>query len=259
MGSWFYKKEQKIDFAQVEDIESIKELILHNCVVTNFSYITAAKDLKAIALVDCNITCEDLSCLKELGKLKKIALNVMKLDNIRCLAQIASLRELSLRKMEGIDYEELGQFDKLQKLSIKETEICSFDFIKKMKKLTVLEIDNVPVSNLNFLYDLPKLKEFNMPYKVEDEKALECIGNMKSLQRFQYPVADISIYQNCPKIISIGIDSSRPQNFAVLAGKETIDDVMFYYLSSEKKYKEQIEEISKYLNLGSYGCVGVEF
>ncbi len=255
MGSWFYKKEQEIDFAQIEDIESIKELILHNCVVANFSYITAAKDLKSIALVNCNITSEDLSCLKEMGKLKKIALNVMKLDNIICLVQIASLRELSLRKMEGIDYEELGQFDKLQSLSIEETEIVSFDFIKTMKNLKVLKIDNVPVSNLDLLYDIPKLKEFNMPYRVEDEKALECIGYMKSLECFQYPVEDISIYQNCPKIKSIGIDSSRPQNFAVLAGKETIDDVMFYYLDSEKQFKEQVEEISKYLDLSSYGCV----
>ena len=30
MGAWFYKKEQAIDFSQVEDIESIKELILHH-------------------------------------------------------------------------------------------------------------------------------------------------------------------------------------------------------------------------------------
>ncbi len=259
MGSWFYKKEQEIDFAQIEDIESIKELILHNCVVANFSYITSAKDLKSIALVDCNITSEDLSCLKGLGKLKKIALNVMRLDNISCLTQIASLQELSLRKIEGIDYEELGQFDKLQSLSIKETKIVSFDFIKKMKKLTVLEVDKVPVSNLNFLYDLPKLKEFNMPYRVEDEKALECIEHMKSLQRFQYPVADISIYRNCPKIKSIGIDSSQSQNFDVLAGKDTIDDVMFYYIDSEKQFEEQVEEISKYLDLSSYGCVGKKF
>lgn len=64
-------------------------------------------------------------------------------------------------------------------LSIEETEIVSFDFIKKMKNLKVLEIDKVPVSNLNFLYDSPKLKEFNMPYCVADEKALECIVHMK--------------------------------------------------------------------------------
>ena len=125
-----------------------------------------------------------------------------------------------------------------------------------MKKLTVLKMNNVPVNNLNFLYDLPKLKEFNMPYRAEDESALECIVDMKSLQRFQYPVKDISIYQQCPKICSIGIDASQVQKYDVLTGKETIDDVTFYYLDSENQFKECIEEISKYLDLSSYGSVG---
>lgn len=45
---------------------------MHNCIVANFSCITAAKDLKEIFLVNCNITSEDLSYLKELTKLKRI-------------------------------------------------------------------------------------------------------------------------------------------------------------------------------------------
>ena len=52
---------------------------------------------------------------------------------------------------------------------------------------------------------------------------------------------------------------SQPQNYDVLAGKDTIEDVMFYYLDSEEQFKKQIEEISKYLDLSSYGCVGTEF
>lgn len=54
-------------------------------------------------------------------------------------------------------------------------------------------------------------------------------------------------------------DLLQPQNYDVLAGKDTIEDVMFYYLDSEEQFKEQIEEISKYLDLSSYGCVGTEF
>lgn len=256
MGSWFYKKEQVIDFAQVDDVESIKELILHNCTVSNFSCIVAAKALKSIALVDCNITSEDLSCLKGMEKLKKISLNVMKLDSILCLAEITSLKELSLRRIEGIDYNELEHFTKLQNLYIGETEVSSFDFMKKIKNLKVLEFDKVPISNLNFLYDLPKLKEFTMRYTACDETALECIANMKYLQRFQYPVADMKIYQGCPKIQSIGIDSSRVEDFSVLEGKETITDLMFYNLKTEKQYEEQLAEVEKYLNLSSYGYVG---
>ncbi len=259
MGSWFYKKEQVIDFAQVDDVESIKELILHNCTVINFSCITAAKALKSIALVDCNVTSEDLGCLKELEKLKIISLNVMRLDNILCLADISSLKELSLRRIEGIDYGELEHFSKLQVLSIQETEISSFDFMKGMKNIKVLELDKVSVGSLNFLCDLPKLKEFTMRYRADDEKALECISNMKYLQRFQYPVPDMSIYQECPKIQSIGVDSSRVQSFSALSGNETITDVMFYHLDSKKQYEEQLAEINKYLNLSSYGYMGVEF
>lgn len=256
MGAWFYKKEQAIDFAQVNDVESIKELVLHKCIVTNFSCITAAKALKSIALVDCNVTSEDLRCLKEMGKLKKISLNIMKLDSILCLAEISSLRELSLRRIDGINYEELEHFTKLQSLSIQETEVTTFDFMKKLKNLKVLEFNKVTISDLNFLYDLPKLKEFTMRYCADDETALECISEMKYLQRFQYPVPDMRIYQKCPKIYSIGVDSSRVEDFSVLDGKETITDIMFYNLKTEKQYEQQLAEVEKYLNLSSYGYVG---
>ena len=255
MGSWFYKKEQSIDFSQVEDIESIKELILHNCTVSNFSCITAAKELKSIALVDCNITSEDLGCLKEMEKLKKISLNVMRLDSILCLAEISSLRELSLRSIEGINYDDIGCLGKLQSLSLEETTVPSFDFMKKLKNLKELEFDEVPIGNLNFLYDLPKLKEFTMFYRAEDETALNCIPKMKYLQSFQYPVADMGIYKECPKIKSIGIDSARVQSFDELEGKETITSVRFYYPENEERYEQQIAEVKKYLNLRSYGYV----
>lgn len=256
MGSWFYKKEQVIDFAQVDDVDSIKELILHNCTVSNFSYITVARTLKSIALVDCNITSEDLSCLKGMEKLKNISLNVMKLDSILCLSEIASLKELNLRRIEGVDYNDLEHFTKLQNLSIQETELSSFDFMKKMKNLKVLQFNKVPISNLNFLYDLPKLKEFTMRYTAPDETALECIADMKYLQSFQYPVGDMKIYQGCPKLYSIGIDSSRVEDFGALEGKETITDIMFYNLKNEKQYEQQLAEVEKYVELSSYGYVG---
>ena len=53
---------------------------------------------------------------------------------------------------------------------------------------------------------------------------------MKSLQKFRYPVADMNIYRECLKLDSIGIDSSRAQNFDAMAG-----------------------------NLSSYGYVGADF
>lgn len=255
MGALFYKKEQAIDFAQVDDVESIKELILHHCIVTNFSCITAAKALKAIALVDCNVTSEDLGCLKEMEKLKTISLNIMKLDSILCLAEISSLRELSLRGIDGINYEELENFTKLQSLSIQETAVITFDFMKKLKNLKVLEFNKVPISDLNFLYNLSKLKEFTMQYRADDETALECISEMKYLQRFQYPVPDMKIYKECPKIYSIGIDASRVADFSILDDKETITDVMLYNLKTEKQYERQIAALEKYLNLNSYGYV----
>lgn len=57
----------------------------------------------------------------------------------------------------------------------------------------------------------------------------------------------------------IGIDASKVQKYDVLTGKDTIDDVTFYYLDSENQFKECIEEISKYLDLSSYGSVGKKF
>ncbi len=256
MESFFYKKEQVVDFAQVDDVESIKELVLHDCTVTNFSRIVSAKALKSIAIVNCNITSEDLNCLKELEKLKEIVLGLMKIENILCLADIISLRELHFRRMEGIDYGDLEYFPKLLRLYIKEAEVSSFDFMKKLKNLNALELHKVSISNLNFLYDLPKLKKFTMQYCADDETALECIANMKYLQSFQYPVPDMKRYQHCPKIRSIGIDSSRVEDFSVLKGKETITSIMFYNLKTKKQYEQQLAEVKKYLKLHAHGYMG---
>jgi hypothetical protein len=188
-------------------------------------------------------------------KLKTISLNIMKLDSILCLAEISSLRELSLRGIDGINYEELENFTKLQSLSIQETAVITFDFMKKLKNLKVLEFNKVPISDLNFLYNLSKLKEFTMQYRADDETALECISEMKYLQRFQYPVPDMKIYKECPKIYSIGIDASRVADFSILDDKETITDVMLYNLKTEKQYERQMAALEKYLNLNSYGYV----
>ena len=158
--------------------------------------------------------------------------------------------------MEGIDYGHLEHFSKLQNLSIQETEISSFDFLKKLKNLKVLEFNKVPIDNLNFLHDLPKLTEFTMRYRAKDEKALECISNMKYLQCFQYPVPDMCIYKACPKIYSIGVDSSRVQNFSSLEGKNTITNIMFYNLDTKKQYEQQLKEVEQYLHLSSYGYMG---
>lgn len=253
MGSLVYKKEQEIDFAQLENLENISELIVHYCTIKNFSLITAAKDLKSIAIVGCSITSEDLRCLKELEKLKSITLGLMKLDGISCLAEIASLRDLTLRAVEGVAYAELVQFPKLLRLRILETEIPSFDFMKKLRNLKVLEFQKVPIGNLDFLYDVPRLREFEMRYRADDETALKCVSGMKYLQTFQYPVPDMSVYRGCAKIASIGIDSSRVGGFEALEGMETVTGVMFYNLETKEKFERQLDEVRKYLKLRSYG------
>lgn len=256
MPSFFYKKEQVIDFAQIEDIDMIQELILHHCTVSNFSRIAQAKGLKSVALVNCNITSQGLACLQSLEKLKKVTFGLMKLDSILCLTGIAPLRELTLRGMEGIDYAQLAQFPKLLSLSLLETEIPSFNFMKSLKNLKTLEIKDVHLHDLEFLRVLPKLKEFELLDRVEDESALESIGSMKQLQRFQYPVGDLRLYAPCPKLNSIGIDSSRVTDFTPLEGKTGITDIMFYNLASKSQFKEQLASVSQYLTLESYGYTG---
>lgn len=193
--------------------------------------------------------------MKELEKLKTIRLNVMTLD-LKCLTEIMSLRELSLRRMSGGDYNDLANLTKLQSLSLQEAEIDSLKFINKLKNLKELEINGVSVNNLDFLHHLSKLKEFTMRYSVKDETALACISNMKNLQVFQCPVADMCVYQTCPKLNSIGIDASRVMNLSALNGNETIHDVMFCSSKTEKQFKQLLEKTEACLKLTSYGYVG---
>ena len=107
------------------------------------------------------------------------------------------------------------------------------------------------------MYDIPKLKEFTMNYRAAEESGLQAIENMKSLQQFHYPVGDMLIYRNCPKIKAIGVDAARIQNLDALAGKDGITEVLFYYLETKEQYEQLVEAVKKHLNLRSYGYTGV--
>lgn len=248
-----YFKNTHIDFSQVDDIESIKELIIHNCDISNFSCISAAKNLKEIVMVECNIAVEDLSCLKEMEKLKELRFRGMKMGSILWMSEIPSLKNLALIEINDIDYSELEYLPNLLRLYIEQADVPSFDFLKKLKKLHTFELDMVPVNNLDFLYDLPKLKEFRMSYRTADEKALSCISNMKYLQSFLYPVRDISIYKDCPKIKYIGLDGSIIHKFKVLEGKDSITSVFFFNCSSQRYFERESAKAKNYLNLTSCG------
>ena len=248
-----YFKNTHVDLAQVDDIESMTELIIHNCDISNFSYITAAKGLKKIAMVECNIRIEDLSCLKKMEKLKELTFRGMEMGSILWLSEIPSLRDLTLIEIYDIDYCELEQLPNLLRLYIEMTDVPSFEFLKKLKKLHTFELDRVPVSNLDFLYDLPKLKEFRMSYRATDEKALSCISSMKYMQSFLYPVRDIGIYKDCPKIKYIGLDGSYIHKFEVLKGKDSITSVFFFNCSSRQYFELESAKARKYLNLTSCG------
>ena len=247
-----YRVGQTVDFANIEDVKSIKELILHDCTINNLSQIFRAENIKTVAFINCNITDKDLVHLKTLPKLKTVILGIMPIRSIRCLSEIPTLRELSFRQMHDLDYSELQYFPKLLTLSIKETNITSLDFLEKIKGLKCLELNEIPLTNLNFLKYTKKLREFNMMYSVEDETALSELLNIRYLKTFQYPVPDMTLYRNCPIINSIGVDSSRVKNLDALAGMDTIREVFFYNLTSREQFEEQLAEVKKHLRLSSY-------
>jgi internalin A len=237
-------------------MSNLRELIIHDCTISDFSFISNASELRKLYLVNCIFNNEELSNLSSMSNLAEISLNCMEIQSISSLASLKSLKQLSLRKIDKLKIDELSSFKFLKALCLEDLSIENFDFLNTLKSLKELIINKIKVDNLSFLKNLKNLTKFVMHENVEDESDISLITELKKIKEFQYPVSNMEIYKCCPSIISIGVDAKNIHNIEMLKNTK-IDNVTVYNASSEEEVDKIISRIDEYITLSSYGSVGV--
>lgn len=245
-------KNENLSFKPLQYMENLREIIIHNCNITNFSFISKASELRKLYIVNCTFSKDDLECLSRMSNLKEVSLNGMEIESIKFLADLKNLKSLSLRKIDKLNVDELSDFKSLEHLTLDELNVSSLDFINNLKSLKELCINKIEVKNLSFLKNLTMLNRFIMRYKAEDEMDVNLISNLKKIKEVQYPVSDMSIYKECPCIEEIGVDAENIFNIEMLKDTD-IRSVIVYNASSKEDVDNVISKIKNYIELESWG------
>lgn len=244
-----------VDCALFEHMDNLKELILHDCKLEHIEGIARAQQLKTLFFVNCTFDGEDLSRLSQAPALKELSLNVMDASGLAALAGIKTLQSLSLREVTGVSLEEVTGFEKLQELSIEKMGLHDGSFLGELKNLKKLDLHRHEMDNLDFLAALTKLTEFHLAIPAANEDGLAAVQGLKKLKEFVYPVRDLGIYADLPKLETIGLAAEGVQGFEALAGSK-VNSFRICGKDSpdaKEKLKKLAEEIKQYVKIYSYG------
>lgn len=244
-----------ISLAPLKYMENLKELNIYtqDTEIEDWEAVAELPSLKIIRL-SCNIRQEQLELLCRLPKLKEIRFNKMDLKqlHIDCFADSKTIRNLAFYRVSNFNSEELAKLKKLQELSMDTIEVGNLEFLKNMKGMKKLEIEKVEVDSLDFLEYTKKLSEFKLEKHAKDENGLQFLPELKGLKRFEYPVADLSLYSGLEKLSDIGIDVKNMHHLECL--KDThISGAQFYGAESRAEVKTALGKIENYVKLYSYG------
>ncbi len=244
-----------VDCALFEHMDNLKELILHDCKLEHIGGIARAQQLKTLFFVNCTFDGEDLSRLSQAPALKELSLNVMDVSGLAALAGIKTLQSLRIREVTGVSPEEVTCFEKLQELSIEKMGLHDGSFLGEMKNLKKLDLHRHEMDNLDFLAALTKLTEFHLAIPAANEDGLAAVQGLKKLKEFVYPVRDLGIYADLPKLETIGMAAEGVRGFETLAGSKVNSFKVCGKDSpdAKEKLKKLAEEIKQYVKVYSYG------
>lgn len=246
------KGEMNISFAPIAYMKNLKELVVHNCNISDFNSVSKAQELKKIVFINCTFDYSELLNLEKLEKLQELTLGRMSLDNLKFLSKLISLKSLSLLHLPNINCEQLSDLTNIEILDLTGMNFESLEFLKTYQKLKELKIQRMKVSNLEFLEYLKSLTSFSLREKAKDEKGLRFIKELKHLKEFEYPVTDVSVYLENEKLEKIGLASKKIKNAKKLKGTQ-ISSVIVCNAENEKQAQKIIKEVEKYIDLRSSG------
>ena len=250
-------KSKQIDCSPFKYMTGLKELIFHDCELTNVAALSDLPEVTTLIFARCTLKDGDVSVCAGLPKLKEIGVHEMSAAGLETLASIKTLKVLRMRNVTDLNEGVIATFTGLQELSVEKIKTgFKCDDIKPLKNLKVLEINGIEPKDLDFLANLTKLTSFTCYNKSKNEQGLKCIKDLKKLIEFVYPVSDITLYDGCEAISEIGVAPDVSGDFSVLKDSK-VRSVMICGKINGLKMKMLMKKIEKYADIVSTGNVGI--
>lgn len=231
---------------------NLKEAMLQLFSFTDWHYISALSSLNSLCIAFKEIDSEMASYIIKLPKLRRLHLTRLNVSDYDTLSRSKTLTQLLLHKIEGINDMHIEKFTNITQLSIDEIECDLTCGIKKLSKLKKLDYEDTPVKSLDFLRNLKNLESFKLSSKTDDSALSGILPSLKKIKEFEYPLADLSLVKECPKLTRIYIDGKNCKNIPALQNS-SINSVMIMDAENEEEAKRIIDEVKQYCRLGSYG------
>lgn len=250
--------EKTVNCLLFEQMNNLKELVLHDCKLEHIEGIARAQQLKRLIFARCTFDGEDLSRLSQAPALKELSVNVMDAGGLTALVGIKTLKSLSIREVTGVKPDELADFGRLQELNIEKMGLHDGSFLGELKNLKKLDLHWHLMDNLDFLPALTKLTEFHLAAPAVNEEGLAAILELKKLKEFVYPVRDLKVYANHPTLEKVGMAAGGVQGFEAFVGSK-VNSFMVCgsFLSGTRSEDEELkwiaDQMNQHVRIYSYG------
>lgn len=256
VNKYMMLREQTVDCSQFATLnKDLEELTFHYCHIENLSAVTKMPLLRIIRFTSCTFGTGNLQALSGAPALARINVYDMCAEGLTELYGLKKLKRIAIRNVTGIELESLEEFINLYTLEIDNMGLHDGTFIGKLVNLRRLDLHKHVMDNLDFLEQLPSLYKFNLLNAAKNEEGLMAVAGLSNLKEFIYPVKDLSIYRNLPKLEAAGMAPDVHNGFEVFAGSKVCRFVVCGK-SSHKNNDRIAEQMKKYVRIYSYGNSG---
>ena len=245
------KKHGAVSLDILTHMPNLKELIIHARDIPNYDVLKHLTGLTELVIGGASFTESDLEHLVYLENLRTLTLARLSLKDVHKLKDLKKLKSLRLFQMDSIDSKTIGVLVNLTELSLEELAAGDLSYISNLKQLKRLELKKVEIPCFTFMQDLKNLTIFRTDRRATDESDMAVLGELHKLEEFNYPVGDLSVFQNCLSLREIGVDAQRFSGLAELF-RCNLRGIIIFEATSEEHAMSIVTEFSKYFNLNSY-------
>lgn len=251
IGPELAEKHGVVPLGLLTRMPNLKELIIHTGNIANYDVLKQLPGLTELVIGGASFTESDLEHLVYLEDLRELTLARLSLKDVHKLKDLKKLKSLRLFRMDSINSKTIGALVNLTELSLEELEAGDLSYISNLKQLKKLELKKVEISGFTFMKDLKNLTIFRTDRRATDESDMAALGELRKLEEFNYPVGDLSVFQNCLSLREIGVNAQKFSGLADIR-RCNLRGITIFEATSEEHAKSIVAEFSKYFNLNSY-------
>jgi len=247
------RKYVSISLGMLEFLPNVKDALIQYRNISDWQYLTKLSLLRNLCIAHKEIDTELAGYITQLPRLRELHLTRLKISDFEALSRSKSYKWLILHKIEGLDNSTVQLFDNITQLDIDSISEDLTGGIEKLKKLRKLRLEHTPVSSLCFLEGLKNLEEFKFEQKINDDNISTILPQLKKMRSFEYPLGDLAVLEQCPKIMRFCVDGESCENLHVLKGRH-VESITVINARSKEDAMKIITEAQGYCErISSYG------